>query len=320
MLLACQLFSQVRNTFGLLRTYKGVPTSIPNLPNSESFIPTYTHPTPYREPKTIEEIIDPYPNFTSFLFDHHFWTSGPTKSRRNRNSTQALLTRKDFKSSDLEGVNFNAIEQELQGYSSTGRWEQTRGWRKSDLVIRFPLGVKKTEEVHRAKAAQAARLHRGAPEPPPSTAAPVEGYPLLIPDFYHRSICEVIRETFSQDPAACNFHYHPLVETYHSPANPTLPAKRIYSEVFTSDAWIEEDAKIQMTCIDPSKPEQDLPRVVAAIMLWSDKTVLNLFGQNKAWPVYIFFGNQPKSERVQPTASGGCHLAYLPQVVFPFCC
>jgi hypothetical protein len=66
--------------------------------------------------------------------------------------------------------------------------------------------------------------------------------------------------------------------------------------------------------IDPSKPEQDLPRVIASIMLWSDKTVLNPFGQNKAWPVYIFFGNQPKSERAKPTAGGGRHLAYLPQV------
>jgi hypothetical protein len=305
MLLVRELFSRVRNVFGLSRTYKGVPSSIPDLPNTESFIPSYTHPTPSREPKTIEEIINPYPNLTSFLFDYHFWTSGPTKSRRDRDATQELLTREDFEPSDLKGVNFNGLEQEVRGYSSTGQWEQMRGWRKSDLVIGFPLGVKKTAEVCRTEAARAARLRRGAPEPPPSTAAPVNGYPLSIPRFHHRSICEVIRETFSQDPAARKFHYHPFVETYHSPMNPTLPTERVYSEVFTSDAWLKEDAKIQMTRINPSKPEQDLPRVVAAIMLWSDETVLNPFGQNKAWPVYIFFGNQPKSEQVQPTAGTG---------------
>jgi len=316
-LLVRETFSRVRNAFGLSRTYKGVPSSIPDLQNSKSFIPSYTHPTPNREPKTIDEIIDPYPNLTSFLFDHHFWTSGPTKSRRDRDSTQELLTRKDFNPSDLAGVNFNAIEQELRGYSSTNQWEQTRGWRKSDLVIGFPLGVKKTADVRRAEAARAARLRHGAPGPPPSTKAPVDGYPLSIPGFHHRSICEVIRETFSQDPAARTFHYHPFVETYHSPTNPTLPPERVYSEVFTSDAWLEEDAKIQMTQIDPSKPEQDLPRVIAAVMLWSDETVLNPFGQNKAWPVYIYFGNQPKSERAQPTAGGGRHLAYLPQVFSP---
>ena len=29
-------------------------------------------------------------------------------------------------------------------------------------------------------------------------------------------------------------------------------------------------------------------------MFWSDETVLNPFGQNAVWPVYLFFGNQPK--------------------------
>ena len=69
-----------------------------------------------------------------------------------------------------------------------------------------------------------------------------------------------------------------------------------------------------MARIDPSKPEQGLPCVIAAMMFWSDKTILNPFGQNKAWLVYLFFGNQPKSERTKPTAGGGRHIAYIPQV------
>lgn len=124
----------------------------------------------------------------------------------------------------------------------------------------------------------------------------------------------MICETFSQDPAARTFHYHPYEQTYHSPLDPSRPAERVYDEVFSSDAWLREDAKIQMARIDPSKPEPHLPRVIAAMMFWSDETVLNQFGQNKAWPVYFFFGNQPKSERAKPTAGGGRHLAYLPQV------
>ena len=62
--------------------------------------------------------------------------------------------------------------------------------------------------------------------------------------------------------------------------DPTCPPERVYNEVFTSDAWLHDDAKIQMARLDLSKPEQDLPRVIAAIMLWSDDTVLNPFGQN----------------------------------------
>jgi hypothetical protein len=84
--------------------------------------------------------------------------------------------------------------------------------------------------------------------------------------------------------------------------------------VYTSDTWIREDAKIQTIRLGQSAPEPDLPRAIAAMMLWSDETVLNPFGQNKAWPVYLFFGNQPKCDRSALTAGGGRHLAYLPEV------
>lgn len=313
-LLVQESFHGARNSFGLSRTYKGTPSSIPDQPSSDVYIPSYHHPTPPQEQRTIEEIISPYPNFSSFLFDHHFWTSSTTKSRRDRDSTQKLLTRDDFKASDLEGVNFNSIEEELRGRSSRGQWEQTRGWRKSNVVIGMPKGIKRTAAVRRDEAARDARERRGAPEPPPSRATPIPGAQITIPGFSYRSICEVIRETFSQDPAARTFHYHPYEQTYQSPLDPSCPTERVYDEVFTADAWLREDAKIQMARIDPAKPEQDLPRVIAAMMFWSDETVLNPFGQNKAWPVYLFFGNQPKSERAKPTAGGGRHLAYLPQV------
>jgi len=313
-LLVRESFHGTRNAFGLSRTYKGIPSSIPDQPDGSGSIPPYQHPAIPREPRTIEEIISPYPNLSSFLFDHQFWTSGPTKSRRDRDSTQELLIRHDFKTSDLEGVNLNAIEEELRGRPSRGQWEQVRGWRTTDLVIGVPKGIKKTAAVRRNEAAQDARQRQGAPEPPPSKATPIPGAQINIPGFRHRSICEVIRETFSQDPAARAFHYHPYKQTHHSPLDPTGPTERVYDEVFTSDAWLHEDAKIQMARIDPSKPEQDLPRVIAAMMFWSDETVLNPFGQNKAWPVYLFFGNQPKSERAKPTAGGGRHVAYIPQV------
>ena len=213
-------------------------------------------------------------------------------------------------------MKLSAIEEELRGRSSRGQWEQTHGWRKANIIIGIPKGIKRTAAVRRDEAAQDARRRRGAPEPPPSKTTSIPGAQISIPGFSHRSICEVIRETFSQDPAARTFHYHPYVQTYHSPLDPSRPIERVYDEVYTSDAWLHEDGKVQMARIDASKPEQGLPRVIAAMMFWSDETVLNPFGQNKAWPVYFFFGNQPKSERVKPTAGGGRHLAYLPQVVF----
>ena len=45
---------------------------------------------------------------------------------------------------DLKGVNFNKIEQELRGRSSCGQWEQTWGWLRSNIVIGFLKGIKRT--------------------------------------------------------------------------------------------------------------------------------------------------------------------------------
>jgi hypothetical protein len=305
--------SQPRDAFGLSRSYKGVPSSIPDNPGALSFIPGYSHPEPHKEPRTIEAVVAPYPNLSSFLFDHHFWTTSTSKSRNDRDALQALITRSDFKPEDIEGINLRQIEEELRGRSTRNSWEQERGWRTSEIYVGIPTGQKQTAAARRENAAHQARA-QNAPCPPPSAKADLDGFPILVGDFHHRSICEVIRETFSLDPAARTFHYHPYEKTYQSPANPTSATERVYDELYTSDTWIREDAKIQTIKLDGSVPERDLPRAIAAMMLWSDETVLNPFGQNKAWPVYIFFGNQPKHERSAPTAGGGRHLAYLPDV------
>ena len=304
---------QTRDAFGLSRSYKGVPSSIPDNPGALSYIPGYSHPKPHKEPRTIEDIISPYPNLSSFLYDHHFWTTSTSKSRNDRDSLQTVITRSDFKPDDIKDTNFRQIEEELRGRSSRNSWEQQRGWRTSEIYIGVPTGEKQTAPVRRENAAHRARV-QNAPHPLPSTRANLDGFPVSVGHFHHRSICEVIRETFSLDPAARSFHYHPYEKTYCSPVNPTLPTERIYDELYSSDTWIREDARIQTIKLDQSVPERDLPRAIVAMMLWSDETVLNPFGQNKAWPVYIFFGNQPKRERSAPTAGGGRHLAYLPDV------
>ena len=312
-LLVRQTYSQSRDVFGLSRSYKGVPSSVPDHPDALSYIPGYSHPEPRREPRTIKQIVSPYPNLSSFLYDHYFWTTGTSKSRNDRDALRALITRLDFNPDDIADTNFRQIEEELRGRSSRDNWEQERGWRKSKIHIGIPKGEKQTAAVRRENAAHQARA-QNVPHPPPSTKAGLDGIPILVGDFHHRSICEVIRETFSQDPAARTFHYHPYEKTYHPPSSPTPTIERVYDELYTSDTWICEDAKVQTVKLDQSVPERYLPRAIAAMMLWSDETVLNPFGQNKAWPVYIFFGNQPKCERSAPTAGGGRHLAYLPDV------
>ena len=290
-----------------------MPSSIPDNPDALSYIPEYSHPERHKEPRTIEEIVHPYPNLSSFLMDHYFWMAGPSKSRNDRDALQLMIARPDFNGSDIEDTKFRRIEEELRGRSSRNSGEQERGWKKSKIWIGIPTGKKQTAAVRRENAAHQARL-QNAPCPPPSAKGDLDGIPLSVGDFDHRSLCEVIRETFSLDPAARSFHYHPYEKTHHSPVDQTRPTERVYDELYTTDTWIREDAKIQTIKLDQSVPEHDLPRAIAAMMFWSDETVLNPFGQNKAWPVYMFFGNQPKRERSAPTAGGGRHLAYLPDV------
>ena len=117
-LLVRQSFHGTQNSFGLSQTYKGIPSSIPDQLNSKTSIPSYHHPVPPQEQRTVKEIISPYPNLSSFLFNRHFWTSSTTKSQHDRDSAQELLTQDNFKASDLNGVKLSAIEEELGGRSS----------------------------------------------------------------------------------------------------------------------------------------------------------------------------------------------------------
>ena len=91
--------------------------------------------------------------------------------------------------------------------------------------------------------------------------------------------------------------------------------QRLYSELYHSDAFIEEHSHIQnRSRPPPDDPGCKLEKVVAALMFWSDSTHLADFGTAKLWPIYMFFRNLSKYIRSRPS-SGACnHLAYIPLV------
>jgi hypothetical protein len=138
---------QQQNTFGLSHSYKGVPSLVPNQPSALSYIPGYIHPEPRKEPRPIQDIISPYPNLSSFLFDHNFWTTSTTKSRNDWDILRDLVTCANFNTDDIKETNFHKIEEELCGHSSRHSWEQQRGWHTSEIAIGIPLGIKKTGSV-----------------------------------------------------------------------------------------------------------------------------------------------------------------------------
>lgn len=86
---------------------------------------------------------------------------------------------------------------------------------------------------------------------------------------------------------------------------------RIYGELFTSSAFLEAHQELQDA---PPEAGCDLPRVVVALMFWSDATQLTAFGDAKLWPLYVYFGNESKYRRSEPTNNLCSHAAYF-QVV-----
>ena len=68
--------------------------------------------------------------------------------------------------------------------------------------------------------------------------------------------------------------------------------------------------------IPPDDPNCKREKVVAALMVSSDATMLTDFGMAKAWPIYLMFGNLSKYIRAQPDSGAMHHLAYIPSVSF----
>lgn len=94
--------------------------------------------------------------------------------------------------------------------------------------------------------------------------------------------------------------------------NETNP-ERIYSEIYNSDAMIEEHTKINSQARDPDDPD-DLEYVVAPLIAYTDSTRLANFGGASLWPGYLFFGWQTKYERCKPSCFAAHHFAYFPTV------
>ncbi|THV02220.1 hypothetical protein K435DRAFT_836569 [Dendrothele bispora CBS 962.96] len=112
--------------------------------------------------------------------------------------------------------------------------------------------------------------------------------PFDVPGLMYRDILSVIKTAF-QEPLADKFHFSPFKLYHQLPGSEEVV--RGYSELYNSDAFIEEHDKVQRAPLDPQDTGCKLERVVAGIMTWSDGTHLANFGTAKLWPIYMMFGN-----------------------------
>ena len=131
------------------------------------------------------------------------------------------------------------------------------------------------------------------------------GKPFTVPDLHYQSLKAVIISAFSS-PMSCLFHF--------SPFKRLCRGERVYDELYTSDAWIQENDKLQQ---QTNEPGCKLEKVIASLMFWSDSTHLANFGTAKVWPLYLYFGNLSKYLQAMPNADACHHVTYIPSVSPP---
>jgi hypothetical protein len=199
-----------------------------------------------------------------------------------------VILAEDFDKEDLRGFRASKELERLDNYEGDpedirSSFSTADGWVETSVRIRLPAdGVKHPSE-------------ESAPE-------------FHVPGLFYRRPLEVIKSAFREVPAE-RFHLTPFQTFFQT--SPDKPAERVYSEMYTSDAMIDEHRKIS------SQPKVDgctLETVVAAIMLWSDSTHLASFGTASLWPIYLYLGNQSKYTRGKPSCFAAHHLAYIPKV------
>ncbi len=146
----------------------------------------------------------------------------------------------------------------------------------------------------------------------PSGEKKVPGKMFQVQGLFYRNLTSVISDAFSGS-LAHHYHLYPFKLYHISPI--TNEEERIYGEIYTSDAFHKEHAKIQRRGhLPPEDQGCKRERVVAALMFSSDATHLTDFGHAKAWPIYVMFGNLSKYIRARQTSGAIHHLAYIPSV------
>ena len=245
-----------------------------------------------------ESKFHPFPNESSFRLGEWYWTDRVQKSQESFSKLLSIVGNPDFRPEDIRHTRWGKINAVLgkNDFDETGHragsgddpaeWtNEDAGWKKTPVFISVPFH-------HRLK-------NPGSKE-------------YAVGDLYHRSFVSVIREKLANPCDDQNFHYEPF-ELFWKPTKESVEM-RVHGELYTSPAFLEAHRALQDS---PREPGCDLPRVIVAMMFWSDGTHLTSFGNAKLLPCYLFFGNDSKYRRCKPTAHLCNHVAYFQTVCYP---
>jgi hypothetical protein len=234
----------------------------------------------------------PYPNKNSFLLGDWYWSRGMQKSRKNFRELLKIVGDPEFRADDVRDTQWNKIDAKLarndfdQEDATDEEWmDEDAGWKRTPVRISVPF----------------ARRH--SKQPGPKT--------FVIGDLYHRSFVSVIREKLANPQDDQHFHYDPF-ELFWTPPDARHDV-RVHGELYTSPAFLDAQRELEES---PGEPDCNLPRVIVALMFWSDATHLTSFGTAKLWPAYLCFGNESKYRRCKPTCHLFNHVAYFQSVSY----
>ena len=315
------VFETTPDAFGVFRRYANRPLREPeneqspdNLVNVSTIVSnietsdadTYTTPIRSIFQRTCDAVSSwffPFENASSFRLLHWRYTGSRNKSTKETQRIADLCGMDDFDPAHMKGFSVTREEKRLDKGMMQEQALTNEGWRKASIEIPLPKeGVKISEDL--------------APR-------------LKITDVWHRPLIPLIK-TVAESTTARHFQFVPyklfartteaeeIMETDAS-GDPILRAsnpddeERIYSEAYTADAMLEEDAKIRA---QPRNPE-DGPEVEyasVALMAWSDSTHLAQFGTASLWPIYLYFASLSKYVRGKASSFAAHHLAYIPKV------
>ncbi|RDB23027.1 hypothetical protein Hypma_009855 [Hypsizygus marmoreus] len=289
-------FDTARNSFGLFRRYFGRRTpptrdaerqrslkELSNFPSETQLLstqaPTSVTTTDVSPSPTTPSLFHPFPNKSSMLLGDWFWNHGAQKSQRSFKQLLEIFKDDDFSLEDIKDIKWTQINTELSLNDwDEGEWvDEDAGWKRKSVKFQVPF--------HRFTESPGTRDY-------------------LVNDFYHRSLVSIIEEKLTRPHK--NFHYEPFDLLWHP--KPSMPPVQLHGECYSSLSFQIAHQELQRS---PREDGCSLPRVVVALMFWSDSTHLTNFGNVNLWPLYLGFGNESKYDRCKPSCNLLEHVAYF---------
>ncbi|KAL1750236.1 hypothetical protein FB107DRAFT_252267 [Schizophyllum commune] len=158
-----------------------------------------------RKRRKIKDIIYPYPNVSSFLFNHHHHIGGATKTLGERDRAYQLMNDPRFHSEDVCGVNFKKMD-ELVAADVQSPWEGN-GWTTTPVTIKIPTGQKMTAAKRKERARERAAAKRHETVKP--AGSDDNCYQYHAANVHTQSLMHILKSAVVEEELSKEFHWHP---------------------------------------------------------------------------------------------------------------